>query len=438
MNPDGHRMAQRTEPRHSNPGDEVVSGTDCGRGANPVVQQSGTAQPLIEEPAEVRAVRTLGRRAHRALVDMPERPPVVVVAQKRYEGAVAHQIAQVAVHDRGAIVDHVVIDGELAEIRRVAADRLGAAHHLDSQLGEIGGVRFRHGDHVLAITRPACTRRRRYHPALIVLGRKLLRPPALILGQPFVHPRRTPFVVRENSIGVDVPELVRDEPERRAAIHDHHRKLGAASIDAMHVADLRVGVRPVETLEPIEGVERSLYGEPTAPGCFVPRFVEDIHADGVVRGETPRGRVVLEVDPAFIDVGRRRGPGEMVHVFGVEAHGSFTVGGNDDRSIRDTPIGFCWHPWRARLRHSLPTRVAAHDDPGRSDDLIIAGDDRHVERAKLTIQFAGRNQCVGLPAAAVVDGNLGIPLREIIRSTAATLPPRNDGRPRVPGKTDGH
>src|SRR5256885_6256144 len=50
-----------------------------------VVQQSRAAQPLVEEPAEARAIRSFRRGAHRAFIDVLEGPAIVVVVQKTDE-----------------------------------------------------------------------------------------------------------------------------------------------------------------------------------------------------------------------------------------------------------------------------------------------------------------------------------------------------------------
>ena len=128
----------------------------------------------------------------------------------------------------------------------------------------------------------------------------------------------------------------------------------------------------------------------------------------------------------------------MVYVLGEPAHGAkawrdVDVGHGRQRTVRFTRQPR--HPGAARAR---PTRVAAHRHSRGREDLIVAHHDRHVVRTVLAIQLTGRYQRVRLPFAAVVDGDLGVPLSKVIRAAAPALTARHRRWPRVPLEAGTH
>src|SRR5439155_15188952 len=73
-----------------------------------------------------------------------------------------------------------------------------------------------------------------------------------------------------------------DQAEAGAAVHDHHRKFGAAPFDAMHVGDLRPRELAVQRIEPGERHLRACDGNALPPRRAVAGLVEDAHHDVLV------------------------------------------------------------------------------------------------------------------------------------------------------------
>ena len=129
----------------------------------------------------------------------------------------------------------------------------------------------------------------------------------------------------------------------------------------------------------------------------------------------------------------------MVNVIGHESHGPKAGGGfGGERARRQLPVRVVAEPRRAVARYARPPRIALDRHADRCEHLIVAHDHRHVVHAVLAVQLARRLQRVRLPPRAVVDRDLGIPLREVVRPSAPPLPPRHGRRPRVPREVHAH
>ena len=74
-------------------------------------------------------------------------------------------------------------------------------------------------------------------------------------------------------------QLVDDEPLVGRAVVDHHRELGAAALDPVHVGELRPAERAVELVQPGERRLGALDRDAAAPGLLVARLVEHVHRD---------------------------------------------------------------------------------------------------------------------------------------------------------------
>ena len=81
---------------------------------------------------------------------------------------------------------------------------------------------------------------------------RIKEPIGLEGGEALVEPSLAPFVIGEDAHRVVVPQLVDDQAEARAAVHDHHGELGAAAFDAVQVGDLGPGEFAVQRIEPHE------------------------------------------------------------------------------------------------------------------------------------------------------------------------------------------
>ncbi len=80
----------------------------------------------------------------------------------------------------------------------------------------------------------------------------------------------------------------------------------------------------------------------------------------------------------------------------------------------------------------LPPRIAFQRHAGGADHLIRGQVERHVERSELAVELTRRIQRVRFPAVAVVDHDLGIPLREIEAPALAALAARQGRGARLP------
>src|SRR2546430_16141996 len=84
-----------------------------------------------------------------------------------------------------------------------------------------------------------------FRSGVLPLARVGLEEPAFLeVREPLVEPPLAPLVVGELAHQVLVTGLVHDQAERGAAVHDHHRELDAAALDAVHVGELRPLICP--------------------------------------------------------------------------------------------------------------------------------------------------------------------------------------------------
>ena len=188
----------------------------------PIVDQRRPVQPLPEQPFEVLARDLFGDGTKRVLVHVLEPPARVVRAEDLAHRVVTHDVAQLLVEQLALVVDHRVVRGEVAVALADHRDRLAPPVDIPQQDVPFDGRVFR-------------------------LSTMILEEPAgLEAREPFVEVALTPFVVGQDPHRVVVAELVNDEPETGAAVHDHHGKLGAAAFDPMHVGDLRPGEFAIE------------------------------------------------------------------------------------------------------------------------------------------------------------------------------------------------
>src|SRR6266516_6128395 len=111
---------------------------------------------------------------------------------------------------------------------------------------------------------------------------RLEKPAGLEAGESFVEPSFAPLVVRKDAHRVVVAQLVYDEAEAGAAVHDHHREFGAAPFDAVHVGDLRPCEFAVQRIEPGERHLRAYDSNALSPRRAVAGLVEDTHHDVLV------------------------------------------------------------------------------------------------------------------------------------------------------------
>src|SRR5437879_8776382 len=93
----------------------------------------------------------------------------------------------------------------------------------------------------------------------------LEEPARLKTRQAFVEIALAPLVVGEHAHRVIVAELVDDQAEARPTVHDHHREFCAATLDAMHVRDLRPAELAVQRVEPRERHLGAMDRYPMAP-----------------------------------------------------------------------------------------------------------------------------------------------------------------------------
>ena len=84
----------------------------------------------------------------------------------------------------------------------------------------------------------------------------------LVAGEALVQPALAPLVVGQDAHQVVVAQLVHDETLTGRAVVDHHRELGAAALDPVHVGDLRPGELAEDVIEPLERDGRPLVATP--------------------------------------------------------------------------------------------------------------------------------------------------------------------------------
>src|SRR5581483_778663 len=139
---------------------------------------------------------------------MLQGPAIVVVVREREERAVAEHVAQLAVHQLRAVVDHLVVDPEFMKLVCRRADRLRASLNLVFPERQSSRLRRRNRHRVDAVSLRQPRRLRQ--PPDPLLRRELLRPVGLIVGEPLVQPSGPPLVVSQNAVREDVPGVVRD------------------------------------------------------------------------------------------------------------------------------------------------------------------------------------------------------------------------------------
>jgi len=88
-------------------------------------------------------------------------------------------------------------------------------------------------------------------------------------------------------------------------VHDHHRELGPAAFDAVHVGELGPLVLPEQRVEPRERQHGVLDGLPLAPSGAVARLVQHAH-HGVA------------VAALLVDVVRVEGESEVMDLLGPD------------------------------------------------------------------------------------------------------------------------
>ncbi len=107
-------------------------------------------------------------------------------------------------------------------------------------------------------------------------------PARLKAREALVEKPLAPLIVGEDTHRVVVAELVDDQAEAGAAVHDHHREFGAAAFDTVDVGDLGPGELAVERVEPGEGGFGAPNRDPVPPRCAVAGLVEDVDDDVAV------------------------------------------------------------------------------------------------------------------------------------------------------------
>ena len=148
---------------------------------------------------------------------MLETPACVVGAQNLAHDIIAHDVAQLLVEQLPLCVNHRVVGQKVAVALADHRDRLAPPIQVPKQ------------DFALhaGITR--------------ALAVGFEEPAGLKAREALIEEALAPFVVGENAHRVIVAELVNNQPDAWATVHDHHREFGAATFDAMHVGDLRPG-----------------------------------------------------------------------------------------------------------------------------------------------------------------------------------------------------
>ena len=179
-----------------------------------VVDQGRSVEPLAEQPLQVLPGHLLRHLPEGVLAYVLQLPAREVGAQDDAHRVVPHHVAQLLVEQLRLGVDHLAVDEEVP---------VALAHHRDG-LAPAVEVEEQH---------------LRLEVGVLPLARVGLEEPAFLeVREPLVEPPLAPLVVGELAHQVLVAGLVHDQAERRAAVHDHHRELGAAALDAVHVGEL--------------------------------------------------------------------------------------------------------------------------------------------------------------------------------------------------------
>ncbi len=363
-----------------------------------VVVQIGPVEPLGEQRRQVLLRDLLGDGAECRFIDVLVFPPVVEGAQDPVHRLVTHHVAELVKEQLTARVDRDVVRDEVAVGLRHEARRL--RHLIEIELQDVRLVaRVQAG------------------PA-----HRLPEPAGLEAGEAFVEPSLPPLVVRQQTHRVVVAELVDDQPLVGGAVVDHHRELGAAAFDPVHVGDLRPAERAVELVQPGQRVLGALDRDPT-PALLVAGLIEHVDGD------------VAEV-AALVAIVRVHRHGEVVHLLGVPADLLSplfrSLARVRRRSAGSVVVTLVFDRTARCLIRVLPAGIATDRHAGGTHDLVGREVEVHQERAELAVELAGGIQRVLLPAEAVVDHDLGIPLGEIEPAPLPPLPARHRRRPGVP------
>src|SRR6266566_1672148 len=248
----------------------------------PVIDQRCAVQPLAEEPFQIQVRHFFGNTAKRVFVDVLEAPACVVSAQDLPHDVIAHDVAQLLVEELSLRVDHGVVGQKVAVALADHGDRLAPAVQVPEQdfAFDIGVAE--------------------------ALPVRLEEPARLKTREALVQETLAPFVVGEHAHRVIVPELVDDQAEAGPTVHDHHREFRAATLDAMHVRDLRPAELAVQRVEPRERHLGAMDGYPVAPRRTVAGLVKDVNDDVLVAA-------------LFVAIGGVQRESEVMYGIGVES-----------------------------------------------------------------------------------------------------------------------
>ena len=362
-----------------------------------IVDQRRAVQPLTEQPSQILARDFLAHGAEGLLVHVLQLPARVVAPQDAAHRLVAHHVAQLLVEQLRLGVDHGVVRGEVTEA--LADHGHGLAPAVEVEVQDV-----------------------RLDPRVGRPGAVGLEVPArLEAGEALVEKPLAPLVVGENAHRVVMAHLVQDQAEPGAAVHHHHRELGPAALDAVHVGQLRPGERPVQRVEPGERRHGAADRYSVPPGLAILRLVQHAHHHGAVT-------------PLFIDVLRVEREGEMVDIFGEEAHAfpPFRLPAPGTRGPGPVPFALVIDPQRRVGLRALPPGISLDRYARRADHLVGGQVQRHVVRRELAVELARGIERVRFPTVPVVHHNLGVPLREVEAPPLPSLTPWQRRGPRLP------
>src|SRR6266851_4945593 len=314
---------------------------------------------------------------------------VSLVADLERHPAVAQDVAQLFVEKLSLRVDHRVVGQKVAVAFADHRDRLAPAVQVPEQdfafdIGVAGALAVR-----------------------------LEEPARLKTREPFVEIALTPLVVGEHAHRVIVAELVDDQTEAGPTVHDHHRELRAAALDAMHVRDLRPAELAVQRVEPRERHLGAVNRYPVAPRRTVAGLVKDVDDD-------------VAIAALFVSIGGVQREREVMNGVGKEpdafstdlrpsAPGSGEWGVVPIALIVDRPH---------RDRRLFPTGITLNRYARGPDDLVCGQIEHHVVAREFAVELAGWIERMIFPPIAVVDDDLRIPLREIEPAALPSLAPR--------------
>ena len=122
------------------------------------------------------------------------------------------------------------------------------------------------------------------------------------------------------------------------------------------------------------------------------------------------------------------------HAFSPRAHLEVRAPGSGDRGA--VPIALVVDPELRVGLGVLPPRIPLDGHARSADHLVVGEIEHHVVARELAVELARRVEGMRLPAVAVVDDHLGIPLREVEAPAPAPLAPRQGGGPGLPRDLD--